>query len=144
MTIPIIILLVALIGFGVYRYEKSYRENWTRYTSPLPVSTIKDLCERLDLSDDDRLCRLEKDVYAGDFYSIIRKRIIPKDQDRMDYDQVNEFLGPYIVDECYVMPGSEEDVSCIFDLRGDRVYFIGADFDSVGKLIRLFTPLELW
>ena len=142
--ILISILVVGLCGFLVFSYKSNYRERWTSRTSPLPESTIVDLCDRLQLDQNNKLCGLEKDVYAGDFYLIIRKRIQPNNQDWMDYNQVNELLGPYLEDECLFDPGSEGTISCYYDLRGDKVYYIGAHFDSNGKLKKLFTPFEKW
>jgi len=140
-AIRVIIILVGLIGLCVFiyvRYEKHYRERWTSRTSPLHASTITDLCKRLELDANEKLCRLEKDVYAGDFYPIIKDKIQPKDQEWMDYDQINELLGAYIWDECYVNPGEKGTISCTYDLRGYGAATISTWFTPDGELTNLF------
>ena len=63
--------------------------------------------------------------------------MMPKNHDWMDYDQVNELLGSYIVDECFIVPGGEENIDCLFDLRGDMVFFIGTHLNYLrGDLVK--------
>jgi len=138
------VLLVGLIGFCVFSYENNYRERWTSRTSPLPDSTIEDLCDRLELDENDRLCKLEKDIYAADFYSIIEEKIQPKDQEWLDIEQVNELLGEYLEDECFATPVNEKYIECDYDIRGDKVFYITARFTPDGELDKLFFGLETW
>ncbi len=83
---------------------------WEMHTSPLPEETILDLCDRLELEDDDPLCNVENTIYAGYFYRTIKKTIKPSSGEWMNKEQVNDLLGAYLLEECYESTSNIQEI----------------------------------
>jgi hypothetical protein len=103
-----------------------------------------DLCQRLELTSTSELCAEGAVAYSGDFYPYIRERLAIDQERTIDYEEVMNLLGSYLV-ECespVTLSTGETYYACSFDLRGDDIYHIGAFFRGDDTLLRLTTLLE--
>jgi hypothetical protein len=109
-----------------------HRNDWKKDTTPLPVQTISDLCQRFDLSHEDLVCNGSKKVYAADFGEVLRARFSLKNPIRTEkadatftYQDVEKVIGAYKL-ECenlVELPASGYSYfRCLYDFRGDRYW----------------------
>lgn len=124
-----------------YVYDINLRIELSREaTTPLPSDTIDDLCYKFEITEDS-LCNHEKDVYAPDFYRIIRNSI----NRGMTFDEVSMLIGDFETGDC--SSGINEGLdtfSCSYDLRGDFVFYFSIFFDGNGIVGDSFYPNISW
>ena len=137
----IVITLCIFLGYKFYSNARLEAEQWREYTSPLSDETIRDLCMKFRLSSTDPLCNGEKDIYSGDFFPAIKNTVMPPNGDWLNIEEVNSYLGAYLEEECFSMPNNAK-INCYYDLRGDHVFLIWANFDENGNLLSFTMPLE--
>lgn len=117
--------------------------SWRAKTTPLDPEVITDLCSRFGLRADDQQCEPGAEVYAPDFFGVVRGAFQPSSGPWATYDEVQEKLGEY--QYRYESPVTTGDGLTYFvagyDLRGDRVYPIVMFFYENGRLWRLIADV---
>jgi hypothetical protein len=138
--ITVIILIPFLYGALLIGLELPHRLSWRDRTSPLSETTVKDICLKFNLSQQDARCKQGAVIYAPDFFQTIRSDFIHSNGESVTYDYVQEKIGKYQYErEPMIMDRSgNEYFRCRYDLRGDRVYPIGITFDSKGFVLEFF------
>lgn len=148
-------LLSVLVGLPLslcsllYLHVESHRDDWKETTSPLPSETVKILCRNFNV-ENDPICDKEKEIYAPDFYPIIRDAFKPYESYSVDssesatYDEVEEKIGMFKY-ECEAVVYQADGFvyfRCRYDLRGDRALRITITFTYPEKdVFRINTPL---
>jgi len=91
---------------------------WRRSTSPLPEQVVEDLCNKMSLPPEDRLCTSDE-IMAPDFYPIIRKTFPPGEA---TYEEIQTVLGDYLWEKEPLSPlgDGQKYYRVSYDLRGDR------------------------
>lgn len=117
-------------GIGQLEYLR-----WKNSTSPLPSNVQVDLCEKLQLSQDNPLCTGET-VLAPRFYPEIKNFFSSGGN---SYEEVQDVLGNYYwksEDGGQVSPGRTY-YRVYYDLRGDGKYAVVFSFYKYGDFIQL-------
>jgi len=134
--IVILLTLVVIPLVQQVRRYKAEREDYTRYTTPLTLDTVKDICSKLGLPGQDALCNGETPVYAPDFFDDIKEyfRNLPKEKAMQE--EVDRILGPYKIrcSQPTTLSSGEIYYRCMYDLRGDGVSIISVYFHNDGTI----------
>jgi hypothetical protein len=117
--------------------------NWRSKTSPLDQDTVNDLCLKFELASNDRRCQPGQEVYAPDFFRVIRDTFQPKSGEWATYSEVQQKLEAYQFkfDPPVTTGQGMTYFRAHYDLRGDQVYPIGMFFYSDGRLFRLIADV---
>lgn len=125
-----ICLAVSLALF--YIGQTARRDEWKKRTTPLPVETIKLLCNSFGLSLQNSLCNGRREVYGLDFMNIIRDTFRPYEaygiprSEAATYKEVEQKIGRFKY-ECEPVVHQADGFSyfrCFYDLRGDRAFIM--------------------
>jgi hypothetical protein len=127
------------------------RENFISRTTPLPQDAIETLCNDFNLTKDNSLCNGTKDVYAFDFYDIMRDAFKPFEDSKFDpnetaaYQHVESKIGVFKY-ECEPPIRQADGFSyfeCNYDFQGDRE-FINIMYSLTEEAVfRINTPMGL-
>ena len=147
-TIGALIVLLMLACLAMIFLRGSL--NWKERTTPLPKNTVSILCDNFQLEKDHRLCNGKKDIYAPDFYDILRDTFRPYEaygipsSEAATYEDVEEKIGEFRY-ECFPVVTTGDGFSyfdCSYDFRGDREFIIGIMFTYPDNaVIRINTPM---
>ena len=105
-------------------------------TSPLNAEVAHDLCQKLNLSEDDPPCRPGAIVFAPDFFPVVKALF--KDGETT-YDDVQEKLGTYLY-KCEPTVTQADGTAyfvCRYDFKGDEAFPVVFFFTENGVLMRL-------
>lgn len=134
----VVILVLSIVIPLVQRVSqyKLEREDYTRYTTPLASDTVVDLCNKLDLSENDRRCNSGAVVYAPDFFDDIKEHFRNLPKEKATQEEVDETLGDYKMRCSHPTKLSTGKVyyRCLYDLRGDEVSIISIYFHGDGTI----------
>jgi len=144
-------ILILPIAYLVYINFFHYKDDWKQRTTPLPLESVKILCENFNLDEKDTLCNGKKIVYGPDFYEIIRDAFRPYEAYQIEsseattYDEVDEKIGTFSHNECgQVIEESDGFMyfRCWYDLRGDGEFIIGILYTYPDNAVfRINTPM---
>ena len=96
-----VLSIILLFCGALWLRSLNQKDDWKKETSPLPSKTVTDLCKSFNIREDDSLCVGEGNVYALDFFSIVRTSLRPEDEfgskgyEPLSYDDVENMLGAY-------------------------------------------------
>jgi hypothetical protein len=144
--LPLIFLLTALCGVSaipllVYRIKRPSIEE---ATDPLDATTVRDLCESLDMPEHAPQCEPGASVYATDFVQAVRASFPPG---QATYADVHARIGryEYELEDPLTMSDGEKTFRAQYDFKGDRVFRIGFVFSADGTLRRILaSPYDSW
>lgn len=117
--------------FYGYLYFVYNGDDWKQRTTPLPLESVKVLCENFNI-EKNSLCTGKKAVYGPDFYDVIRDTFRPYQQYEINsseattYEEVEKKIGIFRY-ECEPIVTTGDGFtffSCSYDLRGDRKFVI--------------------
>jgi hypothetical protein len=148
-----IVILFTIIGIPVlfygYLYFVMYGDQWKQRTTPLPVESVKILCNNFNLGNNS-LCMEKRAVYAPEFYNIIRDSFRPymaykiASSESATYDDVETKIGVFKY-ECEPITYQANGLvyfRCFYDLRGDRAFKIVITFTYPEKAVmQIDTPM---
>jgi len=105
-------------------------------TSPLKTDVVRDLCQKLALSEDDPLCQPGAIVYAPDFFPAVRASF---EVGVTTYEDVQEKLGSYQYKRGALVTQADGTAYfvCDYDFNGDRVFPVSFFFTENGVLERI-------
>ena len=127
-----------------------HRNDWKEITTPLPTSTTQLLCDKFDLSLDDKLCNGKSEIYGPDFYDTIKMAFKPfEDKESKNeaatYSEVENKIGKfrYMCEPSITDSTNFSYYRCFYDLCGDKKYVIVIMFTYPDDLVyRISTPME--
>jgi hypothetical protein len=143
-TLVIFLLLLAYVlpiittfwtDLKAYETQVAYRDDYKLHTTPLPATTIADLCAKLGINASNEHCESKAVVYAPDLFDEIQTYFRNLPQENRTYALVEDRLGAYL-DGCE-KPNLDGHYRCIYDLRGDEAYPIFFYFDRDGYYYRI-------
>jgi len=127
-----------------------YNDDWKERTTPLSRETIETLCNNFTLRDNDYLCSQTRDIYAPDFYQVIRDKFRPYEAYDIDvsesatFEEVEEKIGVFRI-ECDEVIQTSDGFAfyrCQYDLHGDQEFIIGILFKHPENAVfRINTPM---
>lgn len=107
-------------------------------SSPLPSSTIENLCQKMNLSRTNSLCNNSMEVYSVDFYDEIESYLRPTPEKQVAFSSVEELLGQYAWGECSL--NNDGSQRCYYDIRGDQIFIITVIFNEDKSMEKLLLP----
>lgn len=139
-----VVLLVLLVGLPLtqqLRQYKSEKEDYTRYTTPLTVETVKDICFQLGLTEQDNRCKSEAIVYAPEFFTDIKEYLRNLPKEKATQEETDKILGPYLLrcSQPSKLSNGKIYYRCLYDLRGDEVSIISIYFLQDGTIDYIMT-----
>jgi|WetSurSiteA1Bulk_404760.scaffolds.fasta_scaffold24138_2 hypothetical protein len=143
--ITIFNIFIIILNINTYLH----RNDWKERTTPLPVTTIRNLCINFNIENDNPLCDGKKNIYNRDFFETIIDSLRPywHKQDKVGtatFVVVEEKLGEYKI-ECESIITEGDGFSyytCSYDLRGDGSYILYIWFTYPDNFVyRINTPM---
>lgn len=135
-SIVILVIFVVIPLVQQVRQYKTEREDYTRYSTPLSSDTVKDICSKLGLSEQDPRCNAESVVYAPEFFDDIKEYFKNMPEEKATQAEVDKTLGLYKMrcSQPTKLSNGKIYYRCLYDLRGDEVSIISVYFHSNGTI----------
>jgi hypothetical protein len=140
------IFIVCLLPFGVGAvtgiitgYREGYRsKHWRDHTKPINSEIANDLCQKLNISKEEHVCKSNEIVYGPEFYPYIIDYFCPKKNECTNEKEVEEKIGLYKYSEDAkdgLMPG--ESSRNWYDFQTDHMYPLIITFYTNGTIERI-------
>lgn len=132
-----IVIICCLFSILLYSWKAFFPNNdWKQQTSPLRPEVISDLCNKLDLTDDNPLCNGSSEVYAPEFFPTIRARF---QLNKSTYDDVQSLFGSYQskYEPPIALSTGEQYYRAWYDFRGDGATALIFFFDQEDRVFRI-------
>jgi len=132
----ILVLFVMVSLVWKVRQYKAEKADYTRYTSPLSSDTVKDICLKLALSDQDDRCRAGAVVYAPEFFDDVKEHFRSMPKEIATQEEVDKILGEYKMrcSQPTKLSTGKIYYRCLYDLHGDEVSIISVYFHGDGTI----------
>jgi hypothetical protein len=114
------------------------RPKWHEITTPVPPTVVQDVCQKLNLPGDRRLCRPGAVVYAPELFPFIKRAFTPG---VTTYEEIEQALGQYRYhcEEPVTYPGLGLTLfRCWYDFNQDHVFPFVFSFTDDGVLETIF------
>jgi hypothetical protein len=137
----VVLYLVYPVAIDIYTSLRNYNQriseqlDYTKITTPLPRSTVDDICSKFDIGSNDARCQPDSIVYGPDFFKDIASYLYDLSKQESALNVVQDKLGTYLV-RCGI-PDNDGIHSCRYDLRGDGIYPIFIYFNKEGRIYRI-------
>ncbi len=114
------------------------RPKWHEITTPVPPAVVQDVCQKLKLPSDHRLCSPEAIVYAPEFFPFIKAAFTPG---VTTYEEIEQALGQYRYhcEEPVTYPSLGLTLfRCWYDFNQDHVFPFAFSFTDDGVLETIY------
>ena len=140
-AILIFLIAISFVSFGLPIIHKmqersAYMQDYSKHTRPLPDNVVKDLCEKFVESNDDLRCGHGVEVYAPQFFDVIKAKIFPRLDSKPSSDQIKQWLDIYQIgcEPPVRIHEIEQYYRCSYALGGDQIYPFSIYFNMDGSI----------